>query len=587
MRRQGSFSSLERSRTTPSDRHKTRYLRNLGKVLLIDEAQAQAVYSAAQAASPRSNQLSWGLLLRTFYQQEVDKAKGTQVDHARSLALDAPKPSGPSPSPTFSLPDWSSGQPPQGGVHFSTLKEMTEAYEKFERQTNYQTAVTFKSMIKPGLRPTFESKCKLPRTVWKNPEVTDAIRVEAGKSEEGRWSDLRFLAAVRRALAPIGRTSYEIAFEKMRLYHRGTDTQLAVTLSVWGEKWLAKEREAEDQSKTLPVPKMKILFKAAVSSVAKFKRWLEARVFTSSSDWFQYLSRKLHKSLGKSQEDEHDNRDTRQDRSWEGRGGGEPWRGSSRGGGETRGDSGTSRGGGPAGESYRQQRGSSQSYRGHSGGSRVDSDGRDAQGLSSYRFAPPGRANHMSGGYDGWRDGEQHAEDEHGDRYQWQEGHDEEYGEDGRLNGLSAQGHSGGAEPMVYSPSQSRGRGGFRGGRGGGEARSPRKPVNDPSEDTAERLAKGVRWHDSAKQGSQCRDADCGTRQDVPFCQGCGMHGHDRPFCFKCLEAAYNATGYWDKNRPNQPPIQGLRGIRRDGDPKGSSAATARGNIMDATPGSY
>jgi hypothetical protein len=155
------------------------------------------------------------------------------------------------------------------------------------------------------------------------------------------------------------------------------------------------------------------------------------------------------------------------------------------------------------------------------------------------------------------------------------------------LNGLSAQGHSGGAEPMVYSPSQSRGRGGFRGGRGGGEARSPRKPVNDPSEDTAERLAKGVRWHDSAKQGSQCRDADCGTRQDVPFCQGCGMHGHDRPFCFKCREAAYNATGYWDKNRPNQPPIQGLRGIRRDGDPKGSSAATARGNIMDAAPGSY
>jgi hypothetical protein len=111
--------------------------------------------------------------------------------------------------------------------------------------------------------------------------------------------------------------------------------------------------------------------------------------------------------------------------------------------------------------------------------------------------------------------------------------------------------------------------------------------VNDPSEDTAERLAKGVRWHDSAKQGSQCRDADCGTRQDVPFCQGCGMHGHDRPFCFKCREAAYNATGYWDKNRANQPPIQGLRGIRRAGDSEDKSAATARGNIMDAAPGSY
>ena len=584
-RQGGSFLPRNRSQTATTDRHKTRYLRNLGKVLLIDDAQAQAVYEATRATIPRMSQPSWGSLLHTFYQQEVDKAKGTQEDHARSLELGAPAPPGPSPSPTFSLPDWSSGQPPQGGLHFSTLNVMLEAYEKFERQTNYQTSVTFKSMIKAGLRPSFESKCGLPRTVWKNPKATDAVRVRDGLKEEGGWSDLRFLAAVRRTLAPIGRTSYEIAFEKLKLYHRGTDSQLAVTLSIWGEKWLAKEREAEEQAKTLPFAKMKILFKSAVSSVPKFKRWLEGKTFISSSDWFQYLSRKLHRSLSKSQEEEHDNRDTRQDRGWDSRGGTEPWRGgSSRGGGDARGDNGTSRGGGPAGESYRPQRGASQSYRGHSGGSRVD-PGQDAQGLSSYRFsAPPGRANHMSGGrgyddctHDDWR----HEQEQGFDEHHHEEHYDEDGYENGRFNGMSAHGHSGGAEPMVYSPGQARGRGGFRGGRGGGEARSPRKPVNDPSEDTAERLSKGVRWHDSAKAGSQCRDPDCGTRQDVPFCQGCGMHGHDRPFCFKCREAAYNATGYWDKNRPNQPAIQGLKGIRRED----ATAATARGNIMDATQG--
>jgi len=160
------------------------------------------------------------------------------------------------------------------------------------------------------------------------------------------------------------------------------------------------------------------------------------------------------------------------------------------------------------------------------------------------------------------------------------------------FNGMHAQDHSGGSEPMTYSPSQGRGRGGFRGGRGGGEARSPRKPVNDPAEDTVEKLKKGVRWHDSKKPDSQCRDPDCGTRQDVPFCQGCGMHGHDRPFCFKGREAQYNQTGYWEQNRPNQQPIQGLRGIRSEKggeDHHSGQAATARGNMMDAGPtsGSY
>jgi len=596
-RQQHAFSSLDRARTVQPDRHASRYLRNLCKVLLIEEAAAKKVYEVTQAAARNlRREVSWGALLHTFYQEEVSKAKGTQDEHARSLQAGATGPPGSSPNPTFTLPDWCSGQPPQGGIHFSTLKGMLEAYEKFERQTNYQTTVTFKSMIKAELRPSFESKCKLPRTVWKNPAVSDAIKVEQNKPEEGGWSDLRFLAAVRRALAPVGRTSYEIAFEQLKLYHRGNDTQLVVTLSVWGEKWLGKEREAEEQGKTLPVAKMKILFKSAVSSVPKFKRWLEGRNFISSSDWFHVLSRKLHKSLSKIQEAEHDNRDSRPNPNWDNGGGRGTWRGGRgyepRGGGDDRASGGRGNSEPP--------RGVSSSYRGTSSAFRRDSSDRDAQGRSSsYQFsAPPSRSNHLGGGDDwhrseDWQQGDDHQQ---AGWYNHQDADEdaEEYGEgnQGVFNGMRAQDHSGGSEPMTYSPSQGRGRGGFRGGRGGGEARSPRKPVNDPAEDTVEKLKKGVRWHDSKKPDSQCRDPDCGTRQDVPFCQGCGMHGHDRPFCFKGREAQYNQTGYWEQNRPNQQPIQGLRGIRSE---KGSEdhhsgqAASARGNMMDAGPtsGSY
>ena len=586
----GSFLSLNRSRQAPTDRHESRYLRNLIKLLLIDESEAKEVYAETQSKIQRWDcSVTMSALLETFYLREVRGAKGTQAEHARSLEAGTEPPGG--PSPTFTLPDWCSGQPPIGGLHFSTLTAMLEAYEKFERQTNYQTSVTFKSMIKTTLRPSFESKCKLPRTVWKNPKASDASRVMQGKPEEGGWSDMRFLAAVRRTLAPIGRTVYEIAFEKLKLFHRGTDTQLAVTLSIWGEKWLAKEREAEEQNKTLPVPKMKILFKNAVSSVAKFKRWLEGRAFVSSSDWFEVLSRKLHKSLGKTQEDEHDNRDYRHDSNYDGGSRG-TWRGrgyETRGGGETRGGAG--RGGSDA------PRGSRHPYRGHSSGhdgSRRDSS-RDAQGLPSYQFsAPPGRTNHISGSNEGEDHSEWYKEQ---NRDSWNDAPQGESdwgtrtnGAGGRFNAAGAHGHSGGAEPMTYSPSQTRGRGGSRGGRGGGEARSPRKPVNDPVEDTVERLQKGVRWHDSTKANCQCRDPDCGTRQDVPYCQGCGLHGHDRMFCFKSREAQYNATGYWDINRPTQPPIQGLRGIRsapRDQSYSTGQTATARGNMMDATSGSY
>ena len=53
-----------------------------------------------------------------------------------------------------------------------------------------------------------------------------------------------------------------------------------------------------------------------------------------------------------------------------------------------------------------------------------------------------------------------------------------------------------------------------------------------------------------------------GLRQDVPFCQGCGMHGHDRPNCYKSGEPWFNPTGYWCINRPNENPIEGLGGQR-------------------------
>ena len=120
-----------------------------------------------------------------------------------------------------------------------------------------------------------------------------------------------------------------------------------------------------------------------------------------------------------------------------------------------------------------------------------------------------------------------------------------------------------------YPRSPDRQRGALRGVRGGGGQRgSPgrfgggdrsSKQVNPVAEESKDKLPKGARWHDSKMASCGCRDPDCGTRQDVPFCQGCGMHGHDRPYCFKAGEPLFNPSGYWCVNRPNEHPIEGIR----------------------------
>jgi hypothetical protein len=170
-------------------------------------------------------------------------------------------------------------------------------------------------------------------------------------------------------------------------------------------------------------------------------------------------------------------------------------------------------------------------------------------------------------------------------------------GREARGNAMQARGtgvdpHSGGVEPMTYQRGGGdRGRGSPRGGRGGGGAhgrssdasspRAARQPVNPIAEESKEKLPKGARWHDSKMANCKCRDPDCGTRQDVPYCQGCNLHGHDRPYCYKSGEPRFNPTGYWCVNRPNEPAIEGL-GQRGSAVPHASS----RSNAMDATDAS-
>jgi hypothetical protein len=559
-RRDGSEATLfsrsqRRSRGAEAVRA-TRYVRQLALALKIDLAWAREVYD--QCVSEGTT--SYDGLLRRFYRNECEHAKGTQKETAKPLTtLGRMRGRGAVGSgdinmtlPTFQLPEWGSGQPPNGGVHFSTLQRMLEAYEKYDKQTNFTTQVTFKSMVASKLKPNLESKCKLPPTVWLPPVESDWMEVVNGRPEKGGWSDLRFLRRIRKVLQPAGRTNYEIMFEKSKLRHRGNDQQLVVALDLWGTNWLAQEREAEDQGKALPAQKMKLYFRKAVEGVPRFRRWLEGRKFVSCQDWYGVLCRKLHKSLGKTAEAAYD-------RELEGSGGVDYGR--------------------EGGRNYGTDRAGSVGWLGGRGGGPTGSGDRSGRGGGVYRGSYGGRGSSGSTGTDE------------------RAGNFRKFSEDGagaRGNAHTAGGtitpHSGGVEPMTTSGSRggSSRSGGFRTREGhdrkalfdGAKSpRSSRQPVNSGSEELLTKLSKGARWHDSTMSSCKCRDPDCGVRQECPFCQGCGLHGHDRPYCYKSGEPRFNPTGYWCINRPNENPIEGL-GTPRD---RGPGVATARGNMMDAS----
>ena len=533
----------------------TRYVRQLALALKIDLAWAREVYD--QCVSEGTT--SYDGLLRRFYRNECERAKGTQKETAKPLTtLGRTGVRGAVGGgdinmtlPTFQLPEWGSGQPPNGGVHFSTLQKMLESYEKYDKQTNFTTQVTFKSMVADKLKPNFESKCKLPTTVWLPPVESDWMEVANGRPEKGGWSDLRFLRRIRKKLQPAGRTNYEIMFEKSKLRHKGNDQQLTVALDLWGTNWLAQEREAEDQGKALPAQKMKLYFKKAVESVPRFRRWLDGRKFVSCKDWYGVLCRKLHKSLGMTAEAAYD-------RELEGGVDADHGRGGNR--------------------NYGSDRAGDAGWRGGRGGGSPGRGDRGGRGGGAHRGGYGGR------GSSGTTDTER-------------SGNFRKFSEDGagaRGNAHTAGGtitpHSGGVEPMTTDGSRggTSSRGGFKARRGGerkgssdgaASPRAPRQPVNNVSEEAVSKLVKGARWHDSTMESCRCRDPDCGTRQDCPFCQGCGLHGHDRPYCYKAGEPRFNPTGYWCINRPNEKPIEGL-GAQRE---RGSNVATARGNMMDAS----
>jgi hypothetical protein len=527
------------SRTSEAKRA-TRYVRQLELALRIDASWAREIYEECAAQGTTS----YDGLLRYFYRREVQHAKGTQRETTRALGGEQQR----SPAaggefnvsmPTFQLPEWGSGQPPNGGVHFSTLQKMLEAYEKYDKQTNFKTQVTFKSMVNHLLKPNFESKCKLPETVWLPPREDDWMRIAEGKPERGGWSDMRFLKRVRRVLRPKGRTNYEIAFEGLTLRHKGNEEQLAVNLDLWGTKWLAKEREAADEGKALPALKMKSYFKKAVAGVPRFRRWLEGRTFVSCKDWYGVLCRKLHKTLGQHAEAAYDKEREGDHREHGGYG---------RGGGAYRGGYGGSGGGAARGGG---------AYRGGRGGGATDA----TTGTT--------RPSRWGGNSEG-----KFSDADSGARV------------NAHTAGVGISPHSGGLETM-HSERQEQLRGGARGDRGalrgvrrvGFAGGGTNRQVNSGAEETKEKLPKGPRWHDSKMASLRCRDPDCGTRQDVPFCQGCALHGHDRQFCYKAGEPLFNPSGYWCVNRPNENPIEGL-GKRREG---AAPIATGRSNMLDAS----
>jgi hypothetical protein len=509
-------------------------VRQVQRALTCDDATARLLLMDKRARSEAGGFPDVAKAVKLFYegQKEGGVKKGSQAAVEAELAR-VKSTAGTLHSmvlPSLTLPDWDVGKAPEGGFTYPTFRRIYALFQKYQRQTNFATTVTLKSLVTANLRPTIEARCGLGKSAWK--EVS-----------EGGMEDAEFIKKVQETLKPVRAMEFEVLFEGMRLKHPGNETDILSTVEEWGEKWLSTEREAEEQGIILQPGKMKELFKKAIQPIQRVSRLILGEQFHSTAEWYTLIIRELRMRQSYAAEADRDGK-----------------------------------------------HGSSRHWRGYS------NQGHESSYGSSRGRGGVGRGARPDGGH-------QIRRDSHG-----------EGREEAQFNN-----HSGGTEPMTYQPagrgrgrsdrgeSYARGRGdpqgAGRGGRGRGvdypsrgdakgagrnaEPWGNRQPINDPRNEEQQTLTKGKWWHDSRQENLCCKDANCGQRQDVPFCQGCGQHHHGREWCYKSKEEGFNATGYWCDNRKGRAPLASRTGRPFGAPPTGrafGAPPTARFNHMGSTP---
>ena len=480
---------------------------------------------------------------REVHMQERDQLQN-ESDRNQAKVPDAPRRSG-GFTQTLDVPDdWDVGQAPKGGLHYSTFRRKLNEVHRYNRKTGEDgPKLTVKSLVSYDLKAGLEGRCGLSKHCW-----------NSEKAEKPGLSEEDFVAAVRKTLRPGRKADYKSTLEGMKMQDRGQKGHVLLeALTTWGINWLAKVREAEEAGVNLNSNWLRLTFKEAVD-IAPFRKWLRGRTWpkhNGAAVWYRYLCDKLKKKASHADEDSREAAST------------------------SHGNDGS--------HYYRGKRTDPANYQNNTGGNRA----------ATY---PPFRPNDSTGQKPAnertFAEFKNHSAEEQ-DKF-WQHHQHEE-------RSAHFNTHSGGTEPMQYQ----RDGGGHR-GRGGGATRGnhqgqsqreqhkDRLPVNDPAEEQVSKLSKGKWWHDSTDLSCVCKSLECGAKQDVPFCQGCGQHHHSREFCFKKNDSRFNASGYWSENRKGQPPIQSLGGsypgspakrVTFDQQPKIPPPAPARLNMSDASGG--
>jgi hypothetical protein len=450
------------------------------------------------------------------YRQEQHEEQMRQANAAEHVAAGKSEPSKKSGSFTQTLDvpdDWDVGPSPKGGLHYSTFRRKLIEVQRYNRKSGEDgPKITLKSLVHDDLKAGLEGRCGLDKHCWNS----ETAAKHPGLSEE------EFLNAIRKSLKPARKSDYKQQLENMKLSDRGQKGYVLLeALTTWGIKWLAKLREAEEADVKLNQNWLKLVFKEALD-IAPFKKWLKGRSWpksNGSSIWYRYLCDKLKKKASHAEEDSRE--------------AGQTFPG-------TQGNYYRGKRMEPAGQSY-----PSTNYQ---------------TGTNNYRAGggtpnPKEDTHRPSDERRRYVDFKEHSAD--GEKF-WQhhQHHERE---------ASFDNHSGGVEPMQYRREE-----GKHHGRGGGAARGnyqgqaglfrERAPVNDPARENVSILVKGKWWHDSADLSCCCKNTDCGAKQEVPFCQGCGQHQHSREYCYKRNDSRFNPTGYWCENRKGQPPIPSLGG---------------------------